>query len=147
MNTCKFVPVLTVNLKLMCRSLNESRRGRCRRPDSYLGGYLPHFKIVYVLSGPVLEPGISQVRNSNAAATFVNFLVKAFTARHLLSPLNEVHKKNVQWGGQVYPPDCEFTRPKIFDKRLLINLGNARPFTKFPGKLWFSSEEIQYVLP
>jgi hypothetical protein len=102
-----------------------------------------NFKIVYLLSGPVLEPGVPQVRNIKAAATFGLFLVKVLTAKHLLSPLNEVHKKNVQWGGQVYPPDCEFTRLRIFDKLLLISLGNARPITKFSGELWFSSEEIQ----
>jgi len=75
--------------------------------------------------------------------SFGHFLVKSLTAKHVLSPLNEVHKENVQWGGQFYPPYCEFTRLKIFDKLLLINLGNARPLNKFSGKLWFSSEWIQ----
>ena len=131
-----------VNLKLMCRSLNECRTGSSRSSDSYVGGFVPHFKITYLLSGPVLEPGISQVRKNKAAAMFGHFLVKALTAKHLLSPLNEVHKKNVQWEGQLYSPDCEFTRLKIFDKHLLLNLGNARPFTRFSGKVWFSSEEI-----
>ena len=42
-------------------------------------------KIVYLLSGPVLEPGISHVRNGKAAAMFDHFLVKALTAKHLLS--------------------------------------------------------------
>jgi len=56
-----------------------------------------HCKIVYLLSGPVLERGISQVRNSKAVAMYGHFLVKALTAEHLLSPLNEAHKENVQW--------------------------------------------------
>jgi len=73
---------------------------------------------------------------------FGHFLVKALTAEHLLNPLNEVHKENVQWGGQVYPPDSEFTRLQIFDK-LLLTIGNPKPFNKFSGKLWFSSKEIQ----
>ena len=68
---------------------------------------MSHCKIVYLLSGPVLEPGISQVRKSKAVAMYGHFLVKALTAEHLLRPLNEVHKEDVQWGGQVYPPDCE----------------------------------------
>ena len=93
--------------------------------------FVSNFKIVGILSGQVLEPGICQVRSSNAAAIFDNFLVKAWTAKQLLSCLNEVHKNNVQWGGQVCSPDREFTRLKIFDKLLLINLGNVFPSTKF----------------
>ena len=100
----------------MCRSPNECRGGRRRNHDSYLGGFVSRCKIVYLTCGPVLEPGISQVRKNKRVAMFRHFLVKALTAKHLLSPLNEVHTENVRWGGQAYPIDFEFTRLKIFVK-------------------------------